>query len=79
MPSLVKKAMARTMSSAGKTTFSTTVLIWVAASVQVLSTAEATSPAAKAGAQQRAATTMAAARIRNIFLNFILIFLPVFI
>ena len=38
--------MARIISSAGNTTLSTTVFIWLAASFHVLSTAEATSPAA---------------------------------
>ena len=53
-PSFTKNAMARIISSAGNTTFSTTLLICVAASFHVYSTAPATSPpAASAEVQQR--------------------------
>ena len=55
--------MARIMSRAGKTTLSTTVLIWPAASFQVFSTTSATPEppleAAKAGAQHRAHSSRA--------------------
>ena len=76
MPNFTKKAMAKTMSITGKTTLSTTVLICVDAVVQVLSTAEATSPLPAAEAtvansrQSSAQKTSSFPRFRIFIINY---------